>query len=302
MIMCFRPSSMRLAISISPSRVRSSTEPISRMYMRTGSVVRPNSESSVDTAASAASSSTSSCGSGRRRLRHQQRFGVRRLVVDLDPHVVDHGDDALDLLGVEDVVGQVVVDLGVGEVAALLAEHDQVLQPRLARFGLGRRQLDLAQLDAAVLAAAPCLRRAPSRCGVPTAARRSRRRRASRREPARRPCRSQRWVSFRAAAACDLPAETLGNGLTGALATGLGAGFAVVLATGFTGSFLATGLAALAFGALRFATGFAGLRAAAFGATLRFAGLDAFPLVRRDRRGLARARGPFGAALPWAAP
>jgi len=29
--------SMRLAISISPSRVSSSTEPISRMYMRTGS-------------------------------------------------------------------------------------------------------------------------------------------------------------------------------------------------------------------------------------------------------------------------
>jgi len=61
MIMCFRPSSIRLAISISPSRVRSSTEPISRMYMRTGSVVRPNSESSVDAAASA-SSSTSSAG------------------------------------------------------------------------------------------------------------------------------------------------------------------------------------------------------------------------------------------------
>ena len=61
MIMCFRPSSIRLAISISPSRVRSSTDPISRMYMRTGSVVRPNSESSVDAAASA-SSSTSSAG------------------------------------------------------------------------------------------------------------------------------------------------------------------------------------------------------------------------------------------------
>src|SRR5881409_773226 len=33
-IMWRRPSSMRLAISISPSRVSSSTEPISRMYMR----------------------------------------------------------------------------------------------------------------------------------------------------------------------------------------------------------------------------------------------------------------------------
>jgi hypothetical protein len=51
---------MRLAISISPSRVSSSTVPISRMYMRTGSVVRPNSLSTVDRAASAASSASSS--------------------------------------------------------------------------------------------------------------------------------------------------------------------------------------------------------------------------------------------------
>src|SRR5476649_277633 len=40
------PASMRLAISISPSRLSSSTEPISRRYMRTGSSVRPNSSSS----------------------------------------------------------------------------------------------------------------------------------------------------------------------------------------------------------------------------------------------------------------
>ena len=59
-IIACRPPSMRLAISISPSRVSSSTEPISRMYMRTGSVVRPNSESTVDSAASAASSASSS--------------------------------------------------------------------------------------------------------------------------------------------------------------------------------------------------------------------------------------------------
>ena len=140
MIMCFRPSSIRLAISISPSRVRSSTEPISRMYMRTGSVVRPNSESTVETAASA-SSSTSSARHGRRRFRHQQRIGIRRLVVHLDAHVADHGDHALDLLGVQHVVGQMVVDLGVGEVAALLAEHDQGLQAALARFGVGRGEL-----------------------------------------------------------------------------------------------------------------------------------------------------------------
>ena len=40
------PASMRLAISISPSRLRSSTLPISRRYMRTGSSVRPSSSSS----------------------------------------------------------------------------------------------------------------------------------------------------------------------------------------------------------------------------------------------------------------
>ncbi len=59
-IIAIRPPSMRLAISISPSRVSSSTVPISRMYMRTGSVVRPNSLSTVDKAASASSSASSS--------------------------------------------------------------------------------------------------------------------------------------------------------------------------------------------------------------------------------------------------
>ena len=39
-IIASRPASMRLAMAISPSRDRSSTEPISRRYMRTGSSVR----------------------------------------------------------------------------------------------------------------------------------------------------------------------------------------------------------------------------------------------------------------------
>ena len=54
------PSSMRLAMAISPSRVSSSTVPISRMYMRTGSVVRP---ASVSTAASAAAASSAASSS-----------------------------------------------------------------------------------------------------------------------------------------------------------------------------------------------------------------------------------------------
>ena len=39
-IIVSRPASMRLAMAISPSRDRSSTDPISRRYMRTGSSVR----------------------------------------------------------------------------------------------------------------------------------------------------------------------------------------------------------------------------------------------------------------------
>ncbi len=39
-IMASRPASMRLAMAISPSRESSSTVPISRRYMRTGSSVR----------------------------------------------------------------------------------------------------------------------------------------------------------------------------------------------------------------------------------------------------------------------
>ena len=58
--MSFKPSSIRFAISISPLRVRSSTPPISRMYIRTGSVVRPKSESTVASAAAATDSASSS--------------------------------------------------------------------------------------------------------------------------------------------------------------------------------------------------------------------------------------------------
>ena len=75
-----------------------------------------------------------------RGIRHQQRLGIRGFVVHLDAHVADHVDDALDLLGVEHVVGQVIVDLGEGEEAALLAEDDQRLQPALARLDVGRRE------------------------------------------------------------------------------------------------------------------------------------------------------------------
>ena len=59
-IIASRPASIRLAMAISPSRDRSSTEPISRRYMRTGSSVRSaGSELRVATAVGRAVSTSS---------------------------------------------------------------------------------------------------------------------------------------------------------------------------------------------------------------------------------------------------
>jgi hypothetical protein len=69
---------------------------------------------------------------------HQQVFGSRGFVEDLDAHFAEGRDDGFDGLGIDDIVGQVVVDLGVGQVAALLAQLDQGLEAHLARFGIER--------------------------------------------------------------------------------------------------------------------------------------------------------------------
>ncbi len=45
-----------------------------------------------------------------------------------DAHVVDHVDDILDLLRIDDIVRQVVIDLGIGQVALLLAAGNQILK------------------------------------------------------------------------------------------------------------------------------------------------------------------------------
>jgi hypothetical protein len=66
----------------------------------------------------------------------QQRFLVWRLVEDLDAHVTEGGDDRFDLLRVDQVVRQVVIDLGIGEEATLLAQLDQVAQTHAPRLGI----------------------------------------------------------------------------------------------------------------------------------------------------------------------
>ena len=65
----------------------------------------------------------------------QQRLGIRCLLVHRDAHVVDRVDDVFDLLRIDDLGGQVIVDLRIGQVALLLAARDQQLQLRLAVFG-----------------------------------------------------------------------------------------------------------------------------------------------------------------------
>src|SRR5690606_40795077 len=78
----------------------------------------------------------------------------------------DLRDDGLDLLGVDEVVGQVVVDLGVGEEAALLAELDEVLEARAPGLGVFLRQLGGDEpLVLAPAAAAAALRSEERRVG-----------------------------------------------------------------------------------------------------------------------------------------
>ena len=65
-IIVLRPASMRLAMAISPSRDKSSTEPISRRYIRTGSSVRSSaSPPTLATARSREPPSSAGAGSGR---------------------------------------------------------------------------------------------------------------------------------------------------------------------------------------------------------------------------------------------
>ena len=132
-IIASRPASMRLAIAISPSRESSSTEPISRRYMRTGSSVR-----------SAGSLASDLAGTGALHLDDLVALGLLLLGLlalaflllalgfgflgfdDVDAHLVEHRQDVLDLLGGDLLGGQHGVELFVGDVAALLGGLDHL--------------------------------------------------------------------------------------------------------------------------------------------------------------------------------
>ena len=79
---------------------------------------------------------------GRRGGLREQRLGIRRLLVHRNAHVVNGVDDVFDLLRIDDLGGQVIVDLRVGEVPLALAARDQELQLRLPVLGHDGRTAD----------------------------------------------------------------------------------------------------------------------------------------------------------------
>ena len=79
----------------------------------------------------------------------QERRRVGCLLVDGDAHVVEHRDDRLEDLVVDELLGQVVVDLLVGQEAARLAHLDERLQLLAALGDLFFGELGLVEPELA---------------------------------------------------------------------------------------------------------------------------------------------------------
>ena len=99
--------------------------------MRTGSVVRPNSLSTVDSGFGFFFGFFFG-GGGRAVVVQQQGFCVRGLFVNRHAHVVEHGDHDFQCFRVDQFVGQVVGNFAVCQVAPCFTELDQGLQAQAA--------------------------------------------------------------------------------------------------------------------------------------------------------------------------
>src|SRR6516165_2161116 len=119
-IIASRPASMRLAIAISPSRERSSTEAISRRYRRTGSSVRSAGCLAPDLAGA------DRCWISTNSLK-PSLFGLDHV----DTHLAELRQNALDLLGIDLFRRQQRVDLVLGDITALLGAADQRVDGRV---------------------------------------------------------------------------------------------------------------------------------------------------------------------------
>ena len=117
------PRSMRLAMATSPSRVSSGTVPISRRYIRTGSLVlssAPGREVELHAVFG---------GPGRTLAAlHRVALAVALLGVDqVDAGVAEHREQLVQVLGIRGQLGrQDVVHLVVEEIALFLADDDEL--------------------------------------------------------------------------------------------------------------------------------------------------------------------------------
>src|SRR5246127_1982917 len=145
-IMASRPASIRLAIAISPSRERSSTEPISRRYIRTGSSVRSVGSLVSALAGTARATSTRSPSPSDSPSPASPLLGLLFLLGFLgldhvDAHLAEHSKNILDLLGIDLLGGQHRIDLVVGDVAALLGVADELLDGSVRQVEQRQRRI-----------------------------------------------------------------------------------------------------------------------------------------------------------------
>jgi hypothetical protein len=124
-IIACRPPSIRLAISISPSRVRQ----LDRAHLAHVHAHRVGraAELGVDGRERRLGGFLGFLlrRGGRAAAGDEERRRVGRLLVTGDAHVVEHRDDRLEDLVVHQLLGQVVVDLLVREEAARLPHLDE---------------------------------------------------------------------------------------------------------------------------------------------------------------------------------
>ena len=125
------PRSMRLAMATSPSRVSSGTVPISRRYMRTGSLVFSSipgvRSSSLSSAAPAGSSLTASASAGSAASSAGARhLGRGRILVNVDAVALEGGEQVVDFFRGVNFRRQDIVYFVVEQVAPLLAHGDEL--------------------------------------------------------------------------------------------------------------------------------------------------------------------------------
>ena len=122
---------MRLAMATSPSRVSSGTVPISRRYMRTGSLVfssRPGVRSSSTSSRPLRRLflCTSASAGSRGFQRRARGLGRGHIFVDVDAVALEGGEQVVDFFRGMNFGGQDVVYFVVEQVAPLLAHVDEL--------------------------------------------------------------------------------------------------------------------------------------------------------------------------------